>query len=186
MSGAGLLLMAGLAASSGWTHLIPGMILAGLGSGLINPALASTAVGVVPHRAAGMASGINSTFRQVGVATGIAIYGTLFATRLTNDIVSGLRATPLAGRAHGLAAAVSQGQGQRVLGTAPAADRQIAGQAVRSAFVAGLNEILIVAGVGALVAAVVAVTLIRGRDFVAARAQAPAPGGERAPAYEPR
>jgi hypothetical protein len=186
MSGAGLLLMAGLAASSGWTHLIPGMILAGLGSGLINPALASTAVGVVPHRAAGMASGINSTFRQVGVATGIAIYGTLFATRLTNDIVSGLRATPLAGRAHGLAAAVSQGQGQRVLGTAPAADRQIAGQAVRSAFVAGLNEILIVAGVGALVAAVVAVTLIRGRDFVATRAQAPAPGGERAPAYEPR
>jgi hypothetical protein len=71
-----------------------------------------------------------------------------------------------------------------VLGAAPAADRQIAGHAVRSAFVAGLNEILIVAGVGALVAAVVAVLLIRSRDFVAARAQAPAPGGERAPAYE--
>jgi EmrB/QacA subfamily drug resistance transporter len=176
MSGAGLLLMAGLAAGSGWTHLIPGMILAGLGSGLINPALASTAVGVVPHRAAGMASGINSTFRQVGVATGIAIYGTLFATRLTGDIVSGLRATPLAGHAHALATAVSQGQGQRVLGAAPAADRQIAGHAVRSAFVAGLNEILIVAGVGALVAAVVAVLLIRSRDFVAARAQAPADG----------
>ena len=34
-------------------------------------------------------------------------------------------------------------------------------------------------------AAVVAVLLIRSRDFVAARAQAPAPGGERAPAYEP-
>jgi predicted MFS family arabinose efflux permease len=176
MSGAGLLLMAGLAVGSGWTHLIPGMILAGLGSGLINPALASTAVGVVPHRAAGMASGINTTFRQVGVATGIAIYGTLFATRLTGDIVSGLRATPLAGHAHALATAVSQGQGQRVLGAAPAADRQIAGHAVRSAFVAGLNEILIVAGVGALVAAVVAVLLIRSRDFVAARAQAPAGG----------
>jgi hypothetical protein len=33
-----------------------------------------------------------------------------------------------------------------------------------------------VAGVGALVAAVVAVLLIRSRDFVAARAQAPAGG----------
>jgi EmrB/QacA subfamily drug resistance transporter len=182
MSGAGLLLMAGLAAGSGWTHLIPGMILAGLGSGLINPALASTAVGVVPHRAAGMASGINSTFRQVGVATGIAIYGTLFATRLTGDIVSGLRATPLASHAHALATAVSQGQGQRALGAAPAADSKIAGHAVRSAFVAGLNEILIVAGIGALVAAVVAVLLIRGRDFVAAHAPAPAGGPAAAPA----
>jgi predicted MFS family arabinose efflux permease len=176
MSGAGLLLMAGLAAGSGWAHLIPGMIMAGLGSGLINPALASTAVGVVPHRAAGMASGINSTFRQVGVATGIAIFGTLFTARLTGDIVSGLRATPLAGRAHGLATAVSQGEGQRMLAAAPAADRQIAGHAVRAAFVAGLNEILVVAGVGALVAALAAVILIRSRDFVAARAQAPAGG----------
>jgi EmrB/QacA subfamily drug resistance transporter len=166
LSGAGLLLMAGLAADSGWTHLIPGMIVAGVGSGLINPALASTAVGVVPPRAAGMASGINSTFRQVGVATGIAIYGTLFATRLTDDIVGRLRATALAGRAHDLATAVSQGQGQRVLGVLPAAARPTAGQAVRVAFVTGLNEILIVAGVGALVAAVAALALIRRRDFV--------------------
>jgi hypothetical protein len=157
---------------------------AGVGSGLINPALASTAVGVVPHRAAGMASGINSTFRQVGVATGIAIFGTLFATRLTDDIVGGLRATPLAGRAHGLATAVSQGEGQRALGLLPPAARQTAGHAVRAAFVAGLNEILIVAGAGALVAAVAAVVLIRGRDFVAARAQAPA-GGQAGPPERP-
>jgi predicted MFS family arabinose efflux permease len=179
LSGAGLLLMAGLAAGSSWTHLIPGMVVAGLGSGLINPALASTAVGVVPPRAAGMASGINSTFRQVGVATGIAIYGTLFATRLTDDIIGRLRATPLAGRAHGLATAVSQGEGQRVLGALPAAARQNAGQAVRVAFVAGLNEILIVAGVGALLAAVAALALIRRRDFVT-RPQAAA---EPAPAH---
>jgi hypothetical protein len=123
-----------------------------------------------------MASGINSTFRQVGVATGIAIFGTLFASRLTDDIVSGLHVTPLSGRAHGLATAVSQGEGQRVLASVPAADRQVAGHAVQAAFVSGLNEILIVAGVGALVAAVAAVILIRSRDFVAARAQ-PTAGG---------
>ena len=50
---------------------------------------------------------------------------------------------------------------------------------------AGLNEILVVSGIGALVAAVAAVILIRGRDFVASRPQAPAPEGERPPAYEP-
>jgi EmrB/QacA subfamily drug resistance transporter len=167
LSGAGLLLMAGLAADSNWTHLIPGLVVAGVGSGLVNPALASTAVGVVPHRAAGMASGINTTFRQVGVATGIAVFGTLFATRLANDIVGGLRGTALASRAHAVATAVTQGQGQGALGTLPPAARQTVSQVVKTAFASGLNEILIVSGIGALLAAVAAFILIRGQDFVA-------------------
>jgi EmrB/QacA subfamily drug resistance transporter len=167
LSGAGLLLMAGLSAGSAWTHLIPGLVVAGVGSGLVNPALASTAVGVVPHRSAGMASGINTTFRQVGVATGIAAFGTLFATRLTNGIIGGLRATPLAGRARGLATAVSQGQAGRAFGSLPAAARGAAVHAARAAFVSGMNEILLVSGIGALVAAVAAFALIRRRDFVA-------------------
>src|SRR6185437_121448 len=73
--GVGLLLMRGLTASSHWTALLAGFIVAGAGVGLINPALASTAIGVVPPQRSGMASGINSTFRQVGIATGIAVLG---------------------------------------------------------------------------------------------------------------
>ena len=42
--GVGLLLMAGLDGASSWTHLIPGFIVAGAGSGMVNPPLASTAV----------------------------------------------------------------------------------------------------------------------------------------------
>jgi len=80
MVGAGLLLMRGLDASSDWTHLIPGFLVAGLGSGLVNPPLASTAVGVVEPRFAGMASGINSTFRQIGIATSVAALGSILAT----------------------------------------------------------------------------------------------------------
>src|SRR5690242_12329711 len=78
--GVSLLLMRGLNAGSTWTHLIPGMIVAGVGVGLVNPPLASTAVGVVPPQRAGMASGINSTFRQVGIATGIALLATLLSS----------------------------------------------------------------------------------------------------------
>jgi EmrB/QacA subfamily drug resistance transporter len=167
LSGVGLLLMAGLAADSTWTHLIPGFVVAGVGSGLVNPALANTAVGVVPQRSAGMASGINTTFRQVGVATGIAVFGTLFATRLTDGIVNGLRGTPLAAQAHGLATAVSQGEAGRALGSLPPATRGTAVHAVRVAFVSGMNEILLIGGIGALVAAVAAFALIRGRDFLA-------------------
>lgn len=77
--GVGLLLMRGLSADSSWTHMIPGFILAGFGSGLVNSPLASTAVGVVRPQDAGMASGINSTFRQLGIAVAVAALGTIFA-----------------------------------------------------------------------------------------------------------
>jgi len=80
--GAGLLLMNGLSADTSWTHLLPGFVAAGIGIGLTNPALASTAVGVVPHNRAGMASGINNTCRQVGIATGIAGLGAIFQHEL--------------------------------------------------------------------------------------------------------
>jgi EmrB/QacA subfamily drug resistance transporter len=79
----GLLLMRGLSADSSWTHLIPGFVVAGIGSGLVNAPLASTAVGVVKPQDAGMASGINATFRQVGIATSIAALGSIFATKLS-------------------------------------------------------------------------------------------------------
>jgi vacuolar-type H+-ATPase subunit I/STV1 len=81
--GVGLLLMRGLDADSSWTHLLPGFIVAGLGSGLVNAPLASTAIGVVPPQRAGMASGINTTFRQVGIATSVAALGSIFATKMS-------------------------------------------------------------------------------------------------------
>src|ERR1700732_2952514 len=66
----GLLLMGNLSDSSGWTALLPGQILAGIGIGLATPALASTAVGVVGPQLSGMASGASNTARQLGLATG--------------------------------------------------------------------------------------------------------------------
>jgi hypothetical protein len=125
MVGGGLLLMRGLDASSDWTHLIPGFLVAGLGSGLVNPPLASTAVGVVEPRFAGMASGINSTFRQVGIATSVAALGTILATH-TNGV---------------------------------------SGAAVRGAYASGLNEILLISGILAIVGGVLAFPLIRSKDF---------------------
>jgi EmrB/QacA subfamily drug resistance transporter len=76
--GAGLLAMTAVTPSSGWTALIPGFALQGVGVGLVNPPLASAAIGVVPAARSGMASGANSTFRQVGIATGIAALGAVF------------------------------------------------------------------------------------------------------------
>jgi EmrB/QacA subfamily drug resistance transporter len=74
----GMLAMTAVTPTSSWTALIPGFALQGIGVGLINPPLASAAIGVVGPARSGMASGANSTFRQVGIATGIAGLGAVF------------------------------------------------------------------------------------------------------------
>ena len=85
-----LVLMAGLSASSGYSHLLAGFIVGGLGIGIVTPALASTAVAVVPPDRAGMASGINSTFRQVGIGVGVAGLGAIFQHEVAARTTAGL------------------------------------------------------------------------------------------------
>jgi EmrB/QacA subfamily drug resistance transporter len=168
--GVGLLLMRGLDATSSWTHLIAGMIVGGAGVGLVNPPLASTAVGVVTPDRAGMASGINSTFRQVGIATGIALLGTLFSNRVASEVRSGAAANPaLAPHSRQLASAIQSGRVGEFVQTLPAAARAQAQHVAAGSFAAGLNLILLVAAIIALAAGVVAFTTIRSKDLAANR-----------------
>ena len=85
LTAVGLLLMRGVDANSDWTALLPGFIVAGIGIGTINPSIANAAIGVVAPARAGMASGISSTFRQVGIATGIAGLGAVFQSHVTSQ-----------------------------------------------------------------------------------------------------
>ncbi len=75
-------LMSGITVSSGWTTLLPGFIVGGVGIGLVNAPLATTAVSTVQRERAGMASGLNNTFRQLGIATGIAALGAIFQSKV--------------------------------------------------------------------------------------------------------
>ena len=113
--GVSLLLMRGIEPGMTWTHLIPGFILAGIGAGLVNVPLAQTAVGVVEPARAGMASGINATFRQVGIATGVAALGAIFSHHVSDaargpealgGLVDGLNAILLVGGIVAISAAV--------------------------------------------------------------------------------
>jgi EmrB/QacA subfamily drug resistance transporter len=105
--GAGVLLMHGLTAASSWTHLLPGMIVSGAGAGLVTVPLAATAVGVVHISRAGMASGINATARQVGLATGIAALGSILGARSGQaGFVAGLNRIILVGAAVAFASAL--------------------------------------------------------------------------------
>ena len=61
---------------------------------MANPILATTAVGVVPPARSGMGSGINNTFRQIGIATGIAGLGAIFQHQVSTRLVDVRAVTP--------------------------------------------------------------------------------------------
>jgi len=169
--GGGLLWMRGLDAQSSWTHLVPGLILSGVGVGFINPALASTAVGVVQPQRAGMASGINSTFRQIGIATGIALLGTLFASRLRDAVEVAVQAHPVGVSAAQITSALQNGKAQSLFAQVSAKGRspqRLAAlqQITRGSFTTALDHILLVGAVIAFVCGVLAFVLIRQKDFV--------------------
>jgi EmrB/QacA subfamily drug resistance transporter len=165
--GAGLLAMRGLDAESEWTALLVGFMLAGAGAGLVNPTLAEAAIGVVPRERAGVATGINNTFRQIGIAVGIAVLGAVFQgqveTKLDDALASGPAALrPLAG---GLAQAVASGNAEAALARAPAGTEGFLATASRDAFVSGLNDILLLAATVAFAGAVLSFVLVRSRDL---------------------
>ena len=110
--GVGLILMSGLSATSGWTALLPGFIVAGLGVGLLNPAIADVALSVVPKERSGMAAGVNDTFRQVGVALGTAIWGAAFLAQASSKVGTLLAGSPgaVGGRPRRLVEALTGGQ----------------------------------------------------------------------------
>ncbi len=174
--GIGLLLMAGLNTSSGWTHLIPGFIIAGIGSGLVNPPLASTAVGVVQPARSGMASGINTTFRQLGIAASIAALGSVFTAVVRDSVSHGLLSTP--GSAPHLAhilTDIRSGQVANAIASVPVDHRAHLATLITSSFVAGINDLLIITAIIALLGAAFSLWLIRSKDFLHTYAQ---PGAE--------
>jgi hypothetical protein len=120
----------------------------------------------VPPQRAGMASGINSTFRQVGIATGIALLGTLFSNNVRDEVLARVAAVPGLSRSGlQIATAVQSGQIGNVIARLPEQARPAVGMITRAAFTTGLNRILLVAAVIALVSGVVSLAAIRGRDF---------------------
>jgi EmrB/QacA subfamily drug resistance transporter len=165
--GLGMMLMRGLNASSHWTHLIPGLIISGVGLGMIEPPLASTAINVVKPERAGMASGINVTFRQVGITVGIALLGTLFATRLGHAVATNTVGTPLHSHAGAIATAVRNDHINTVFRTLPHSQDGVLAHVLRASYTSAINEILLVGAIMTFVSAVLCFVLIRQKDFIA-------------------
>jgi predicted MFS family arabinose efflux permease len=168
----------GLTIDDGWTAMLGGFIVAGIGIGMINPPLAATAVGVVPPQRAGMGSGINTTFRQVGIATGIAGLGAIFQHQISAKATELLAASPVgAGQSGRVVTAIQSGRIGEVIAAAPPQARGVIGRVAKESFISGLNELFVIAGIVAFVGAASALVLVRSRDYVMSGAQAAEPEG---------
>ncbi|HEY4279277.1 MAG TPA: MFS transporter [Conexibacter sp.] len=152
----GDLVQLGLDGSSGWPRLIVGLALVGIGTGVMSPALASSAMGAVPMERSGMAAGAVNTARQVGLAFGIAVLGSVFSSHITSH---------LAGQPSGerLADAASSGAAQSVLAHAPAGAHAQLEAVLRDAVGSALGTTFVVAGVIGAVGTALVFALVRQR-----------------------
>lgn len=147
--GVGLLLIGGggvalavLDAGSSWGSLVPGLTLAGIGTGLVSPALGGAALAAVPPENSGMAGGAVNTFRQLGYALGVAVFGTVLTSRMQDTL------------GHDAAHTVAGGGAAVMRGT-------LSDHAVRAAFASGLNAAAVVAGLVGLVAGAAVLVMVR-------------------------
>jgi EmrB/QacA subfamily drug resistance transporter len=167
VGGVGLLLMSGIGAGDEWTTLLGGFLVAGAGVGLLNPVIADVAVSVVPKEQSGMAAGINDTFRQVGVAVGIAVWGAIFVGRGADKVAELAAGTPAASgdRPRELVEAASSGNLDQALAAIPPGARQAASNAAGEGFLAGLNDVLVLGALLSFAGTVLALWLVREREI---------------------
>jgi hypothetical protein len=128
----------------------------------------------VSEERAGVGSGVNNTARQVGIAAGIAALGAVFQSRVHSVLVSQLAETApqLGARRNAIAEQASAGDPTQALQSVPAPLRAQAADALRVAFVSGFDRILWISAAVSLAGAILAVVLVRQRDFVTTHAAA--------------
>ncbi|TQM30466.1 MFS transporter [Nocardia bhagyanarayanae] len=167
-----LLIAAGLIAvllvepGSSWTALIPGMVLIGLGMGVFNPPRAAFSIAVTSPDKAGMASGVNETFQQAGLAIGIAAVGAFFQNRVGSAFTESEAARTVFGdKAAEAGDAVAAGGPAVVAAEVPESVAESVRAAAESAFVSGLENAMVLAAVLAAVSGAIAFLTLRSRDL---------------------
>jgi EmrB/QacA subfamily drug resistance transporter len=167
VAGLGLLLMSGIDAQSEWTTLLGGFLVLGAGVGFLNPVIADVALSVVPKERSGMAAGINDTFRQVGVAVGVAVWGAIFVGQGASKVSELTAGTPVASgdQPRHLVEAMSSGSLDQALSAVPPESQQAVSNAAREGFLTGLNDVLTLGALLCFAGAALSLWLVREREI---------------------
>jgi len=165
LTGVGLLLMGGLNMHSEWTALLVGFLVSGIGVGLLNPVIADVALSVVPKERSGMAAGINDTFRQVGIAVGIAAWGAIFLGTGASKVQEVAGSSVSGAEARELVEATSSGALPQALSSVPDGARGLTRNAAEQGFLHGLNTILLLGAILSFAGAAFSLWLVREKDI---------------------
>jgi hypothetical protein len=122
---------------------------------------------VVPKQHSGMAAGINDTFRQVGIAVGIAAWGAILVGRGADKVAELTAGTPAASgaRPRELLEAASSGNLDHALTTVAPQARQLVTNAAGEGFLTGLNAVLTLAALLSFAGAVLVLWLVREHEI---------------------
>ncbi len=78
-----------------WYALLPGLALYGIGIGFAGAQLTNVVLSDIPKESSGVASGTNTTMRQVGAALGVAVIGSVLAAQTLHQATSRIRGSAL-------------------------------------------------------------------------------------------
>jgi EmrB/QacA subfamily drug resistance transporter len=104
---AGLALLTVVGVDTSWWLFLPGLLVAMVGTGMLNPAVAQVALSSAPPEQSGLAAGVNDMFRQASLAVGVAGLGALISTSTPEAYVDGLHDALWVGAALAAAAAIA-------------------------------------------------------------------------------
>ena len=141
--GAGNALCLLVTPESGWAVLIPGLSVTGVGVGLSTSVLASAALGAVPGRRAGMATGASNTARQVGFAIALPVFATVLAGAAEQVLGDRAAAEQLTGGGYA-----------DLVGRVPA-------DLLRTAYADGLDRVFLIGAVVAVLGGLAVLALLR-------------------------
>ncbi len=86
----GLFQISGATESTTYGGVILGLVMLGVGMGLVIPSATESVMGSLPSGHTGVGSAVNGTFLQAGGALGVAVIGSLMATRYQNRVAGAL------------------------------------------------------------------------------------------------
>jgi MFS family permease len=144
-------------------RLLPGLAFYGIGIGFAGAQLTNVVMSEIPAESSGVASGANTTVRQVGAALGVAVIGSLLSAQILSHSVSRIRAAtlPAAVKVEALAGVHAQGAFYQPPASTSPHDTSILQHALRLSVANGTRVALVFAMIVVLAGALVSFLIPR-------------------------
>jgi hypothetical protein len=145
--------------TSYWTHVLPGVVLLGLGLGLLMVPMQNVALIGVPDHDAGAASALINATLQVGGALGAAVFTTVYTSSKSSYLADNPAPTPPAG-VPAEALATQEIPSDEVLASLPEPIREFVTATIDHAFSAEVSGYAWAFGTAAIMVALVSPVVV--------------------------